>query len=441
MAPLHPAALGFLVEFLVFLLIGMAFGAVLELSGFGDSRKLAAQFYLRDLAVLKVMFTGIIVAAVLIHLAASLQVLDLRRVWVNPTYLWPGIMGGLIMGVGFIVGGFCPGTSLVAASTLKLDGIAFVLGGLGGVFLFGETVGRFDGWWNSSYFGRFTLADWLGVPAGVAVVLLVLMALGMFVLGEAAERRFGGAAEGAASGPAGRGGWIRRPARVSAGVLLVLAVAGAILGQPDARARWRWMARSGNIALTSRAVYVDPAEVVDLRGDLSVAVQVLEVRPEADYNLFHLEGSRRIDLATVEDPAFLRDLLGAPDNRVLFLAGNGEGAAVEAWRRLKAEGVTNLYVIARGVNGWLDAYPPDPRVAEPIADRDGLPENALAWRFHASVGAQCASAHPEILRRDVLPGGATAEAPAWMDEHGPVERPYVKKVVLERKVVVRGGCG
>ena len=52
---LHP---GTLVYFLVFLLIGMAFGAILEMSGFGDSRKLAAQFYFKDLTVLKVMFTG-----------------------------------------------------------------------------------------------------------------------------------------------------------------------------------------------------------------------------------------------------------------------------------------------------------------------------------------------------------------------------------------------
>ena len=121
----------------------MGFGAILEMAGFGDSRKLAAQFYFKDMTVLKVMFTGIVVAAVLIFLSSSLGLLDYDRLWVNPTYLYPGIVGGLIMGVGFIVGGFCPGTSLVAASTLKLDGIFFVLGGLFGVWAFGESVGSF----------------------------------------------------------------------------------------------------------------------------------------------------------------------------------------------------------------------------------------------------------------------------------------------------------
>ncbi|RPI98770.1 MAG: sulfurtransferase, partial [Chloroflexi bacterium] len=131
-------------QYIVYLVIGFAFGLVLEIAGFGNSKKLAAQFYFKELTVLKVMFTAIVVAMVLVFLASGLGLLEYSLVWVNPTYLWPGIVGGLIMGVGFIVGGFCPGTSLVAAATAKLDGLFFALGGLFGMFLFGETVSRFD---------------------------------------------------------------------------------------------------------------------------------------------------------------------------------------------------------------------------------------------------------------------------------------------------------
>lgn len=92
--------------FLVYLLIGFAFGYVLEVAGFGNSKKLAAQFYFKEMTVLKVMFTAIIVAMVLIFAASAVGLLDYNLIWVNPTYLWPGIVGGLIMGVGFIVGGF-----------------------------------------------------------------------------------------------------------------------------------------------------------------------------------------------------------------------------------------------------------------------------------------------------------------------------------------------
>src|SRR5512145_277020 len=121
--------------YLVFGVIGFFFGFVLEISGFGNSKKLAAQFYFKDLTVLKVMFTAIVVAMVLIFAASALGLLDYNVIWVNPTYLWPGIVGGLVMGVGFIVGGFCPGTSLVSAATGRLDGIFFTLGGLFGIFL------------------------------------------------------------------------------------------------------------------------------------------------------------------------------------------------------------------------------------------------------------------------------------------------------------------
>jgi len=83
--------------------------------------------------VLKVMFGAIVTAMVLMFTMIGLGILDYNLVWVNPTYLGSGIVGGLIMGVGFIIGGFCPGTSLAAMATGKIDGIFFVGGVLGGI--------------------------------------------------------------------------------------------------------------------------------------------------------------------------------------------------------------------------------------------------------------------------------------------------------------------
>ncbi len=48
--------------YFVYLLVGVAFGFTLESAGFGNSKKLAAQFYFKDLTVFKVMFTAILVA-------------------------------------------------------------------------------------------------------------------------------------------------------------------------------------------------------------------------------------------------------------------------------------------------------------------------------------------------------------------------------------------
>ena len=89
--------LGHYGSYIVYLAIGFAFGYILEISGFGNSKKLAAQFYFKDMTVIKVMFGGIIVAMALIFGASALGILDYNLLWVNPTYLWPGIIGGLIM--------------------------------------------------------------------------------------------------------------------------------------------------------------------------------------------------------------------------------------------------------------------------------------------------------------------------------------------------------
>ena len=196
MAPFELSAeIGQLAAWFVHMAIGFAFGFILESAGFADSRILAAQFYWRDLTVLKVMFTAIIVAAVLVFWATALGWLDYDLVWVNPTYLWPGILGGLIMGVGFILGGFCPGTSLVGASTLKIDAIWFVAGTAIGIIGFGETVSLYDDFWHASHLGRLTLQDWLQQPVGYVIFGLVVVAILIFWLGEKLRKRLYGDVE------------------------------------------------------------------------------------------------------------------------------------------------------------------------------------------------------------------------------------------------------
>jgi hypothetical protein len=457
MAPFNLAPLaGSLGYFLIFLLLGVAFGVVLELSGFGDSRRLSAQFYLRDMTVLKVMFTGIAVAAVLIHLAAAFQLLDMSKVWINPTYMVPGIVGGLIMGVGFIVGGFCPGTSLVAAATLKLDGVMFVIGGLFGALVFGETVHLYDGWWHSTFMGRFTVQDWLGIPAGVAVLGVVAMAAGAFLLGELAEKRFGGSLTAEQTDPArvtsfsvGRPSLVGRRGWLMVGSVMTLALVVVAKGQPTVADRWHWIQPKADSLVTGRAIYVDPGEVVALRKDLTISVHILEVRNEADYNLFHLAGSRRISLEQSQDPKLIRELQALPDNAILLLVGNGESTATEAWKRLKAQGVLNLYVVEGGINHWLEAYPPNPAVAQRDgAASGGTAGDALAYRFFDAVGEHSPSSHPDIEREEPQPemgGGVSAVVAStqgpWFDGSNAAMRLFKKKVKLQKKVAAKGGCG
>ena len=94
------------VSFIIAFLIGIGFGFWLERAGFGHSRKLAMQFYFRDLTVLKVMFTAIITAMIGLLLFSLFGWIDLELIYVNPTFLWPQILGGVILGFGFIIAGY-----------------------------------------------------------------------------------------------------------------------------------------------------------------------------------------------------------------------------------------------------------------------------------------------------------------------------------------------
>jgi hypothetical protein len=178
-------------SFVIAFLIGILFGVTLERAGFGSSRKLAMQFYFRDMTVLKVMFTAIVVALTGLLYLNLIEVLDLSQVSLNPTYLWPQIMGGAIMGIGFVVGGYCPGTSLVASATGKLDGMIYVAGALFGMLVYGETYPAFQNFAESSNLGERTLSDWLGVRPGLVAFLVIVMALGMFYSAEWLEKKFG----------------------------------------------------------------------------------------------------------------------------------------------------------------------------------------------------------------------------------------------------------
>jgi hypothetical protein len=88
------------------LLVGVAFGFVLERAGLGDPKKLVGLFYLEDFTMLKVMFSAIAVASAGIALLAVLGLMDLAALAVQPTYLWPQIVGGLVLGAGFALGGY-----------------------------------------------------------------------------------------------------------------------------------------------------------------------------------------------------------------------------------------------------------------------------------------------------------------------------------------------
>jgi hypothetical protein len=369
--------------YIVFFAIGIGFGYVLESAGFGNSKKLAAQFYFTDMTVLKVMFGAIVTAMVLIFTMVGLGILDFNQIWVNPTYLWSGIVGGLIMGVGFIVGGFCPGTSLVAMATRKIDGLFFVIGGLVGIFLFGETEHFFDQWWNfSGYLGRLTIMDWLNLPTGVVVTLIVLMALFMFWGSEHLERIFGG-----------RDLKAEPKLRIAgAAVLFLLALGVIFLGDRTTQDKWAQVSPAKEALLAERQVQVHPGEVLATRANDTLKLVLLDVRPQQEYNLFHVQGAVNVPLAEV--PAMIPELHAQQAlNTVFVVMSNDELAATEAWKILVAESIPNAYILEGGVNSWIATF--KPQVDEQIVPTPTPGAvDSLRYTFAAALGDRYEESSP-----------------------------------------------
>lgn len=187
-APFY-AVLGPQGALLAALFLGVGFGWFLERGGLGDARKLAAQFYLTDLTVFKVMFAAVVTAMLGLFWLARLGLLDLSLVYVPETHLLPQAVGGLVFGVGFVMGGLCPGTSCVAASSGRLDGLALMAGMLAGVVVFAEAYPVLAPLDRATELGRLTFMDLVPLSHGALAFLVVLAALAGFFVAEKIEAR------------------------------------------------------------------------------------------------------------------------------------------------------------------------------------------------------------------------------------------------------------
>lgn len=171
------------------ILIGIAFGFVLEASGFSSSRKLAGVFYGYDFAVLKVFFTAAVVASIGLYYMDYLGYINIGELYIQPTYLWGAIIGGAIMGVGFVAAGFCPGTAVTSAAIGKIDAMVYIVGIMIGVFIFSEFYTLFQPLYEGSYLGNITVVDYFGANPYWFIFFLTIAALLAFFFTDMIRKR------------------------------------------------------------------------------------------------------------------------------------------------------------------------------------------------------------------------------------------------------------
>ena len=181
MGPLVPFIISEEFSLVIAIFLGIAFGFILEQAGFSSTKKLVGLFYGYDFTVLRVFFTAGITAMAGVLLLGHYGILDLSVIYVNPTFLKSALLGGVIMGAGFIIGGFCPGTSVCALAIGKLDALAFVFGAILGVWGFIESFPLVENLYNANSMGMVRISDYFGMSNVAFGFLLSLMAVGAFV--------------------------------------------------------------------------------------------------------------------------------------------------------------------------------------------------------------------------------------------------------------------
>ena len=184
MGPLYPQELlNPEYNLLIGALIGVGFGFLLEASGFTNTRKLAGVFYGYDATVIKVFFAAALTALIGLFIMHNMAIIDITQTFYPKTFWIPTLIGGAIMGLGFIIGGFCPGTSLSAAATGKVDAMAFITGVLLGIFGF---IFTYDTAWEalrkSGKMGKVNIAQWIGMKEGLFIFLFTVLAIATFVV-------------------------------------------------------------------------------------------------------------------------------------------------------------------------------------------------------------------------------------------------------------------
>ena len=167
-------------NYVIAVFIGMAFGYIMEASGFSSSRKLIGVFYGYDFAVVRVFITATLVAIIGLLYMGYFGWIDYSVLFVHPTFIYSASIGGVIMGIGFITGGFCPGTSLCAVAIGKLDGWVFTIALFVGIFLYTQVYPYLEPLYNAGDMGHIKITEYLGVSEGSFVLGFAVISVIIF---------------------------------------------------------------------------------------------------------------------------------------------------------------------------------------------------------------------------------------------------------------------
>lgn len=370
--------------------IGFGFGFVLERAGFGNARKLAGQFYLNDMTVFKVMFTAILVAMVGLYGLSSLGLADMSLIWVNPTFIPSQAIGGFLLGVGFIMSGLCPGTSVVSMVSGRMDGWVTFVGIFLGILLFTVTVDTIPGL-QSLYLagsGEVSLLHQVfGVPALVLALIVLAVAVLAFIGAEKVEAHFQARRAPVELTPPSR----PRIKLAMGGSLAVLAIAVLTAGRPAEVQAPRPMDPMDPLDLAESIIEREPGILIlDLRS--SQASEAVGTIPGA---------------VVIGDPAGAMELLRAAPQGTTVVAFDESGAFSETlpgWPE-----ILEYRFLAGGWDGWQrGVLTPSELWVGSLEERERVQRQNQISAFFSGAAVQTSSV---AAPPPAMPTGAAGQKP------------------------------
>ena len=154
------------------LVMGVAFGFLLQRGGVTRYETIMGQLLFRDWTVAKVILTAIATGMIGTY---ALRRVGLVRLNIKPASMGATVPGGLLFGIGFGLLGYCPGTMAGAAGQGSLDAL---LAGIPGMLIGAALYARLHdvlerNLLHRGAFGDRSLPDALGIRATPVVALTV----------------------------------------------------------------------------------------------------------------------------------------------------------------------------------------------------------------------------------------------------------------------------
>ena len=174
-------------QILLAIIFGLLFGFALHRVGASNPQRIIDMLRLKDFHLMKAIFLAIAIASGLLFIGMAIGVIDASHLSVKESY-WGVIIGGLILGLGWAVSAYCPGTGVAAVGDGRKDAIFFVLGGLVGalVYMFIYADVKSTVLLSEILGGKYTLAATdtsypylLDSIPGVVVALVISIIFGM----------------------------------------------------------------------------------------------------------------------------------------------------------------------------------------------------------------------------------------------------------------------